>query len=289
MGRKGPVALVSGAVAGACEICVTMPLDNMKTQMQFQQGKQQNIIQISSHIMKHKGFRGFYYGLPAMLCQVSAKASIRFSAFEQAKHTITKMNGGKESSWINLASGLIAGVTESAILVTPTERLKVLRVDQITNPDPKYRTLSGTAQAVVKEQGVGSLFKGFVPTALRQGSSVALRFFLYHDIKKFVAGEKDATAIQQLGAGFCTGVASTCMNMPLDVAKSRIQRQDSLKPLYSGTFQCLATTFRQEGILALYRGLSARVLKVGCGQAITFTIYDQISSLITRSMGQDDS
>jgi len=288
MGRKGPVALVSGAVAGACEICVTMPLDNMKTQMQFQQGKQQNLMQISSHILKHKGFRGFYYGLPAMLCQVSAKASIRFSAFEQAKHQLTIMNGGKKASWINLVSGLCAGVIESAVLVAPTERLKVLRVNQITNPDPKYRTLLGTAQAVVKEQGASSLFKGFVPTALRQGSSVALRFFLYHDIKDFVSGGKDPTAIQQLGAGFCTGVASTCMNMPLDVAKSRIQRQDGKKPMYTGTFNCLALTLRQEGVMALYRGLTARVLKVGCGQAITFCIYDQISALIMRTSGQQD-
>jgi len=288
--KKGPIALASGAVAGGCEICVTMPFDTIKTQMQFHTGPTRlNIYTGGKYIVQQKGIRGLYYGLPAMLTQVSAKASIRFFAFEAAKAKLIKYNGGTEAGWINLLSGLCAGVVESAVWVAPLERLKVLRMAQISNPNPKYRTLVGTAMMVSKEHGIQGLYKGFVPTAMRGGSSLAVRFFLYHDLKRIVTGGKpeNCTTIQMLASGFLTGCASTTANMPIDVAKSRIQQQDKANPKYTGTFQCIARTFKDEGFLALYKGMSARILKVGLGQAITFTIYDRISDLLVDTFKKE--
>ena len=108
---------------------------------------------------------------------------------------------------------------------------------------------------------------------------------------------------QQLIAGAGTGVCSTLLNNPIDVAKSRLQAQDTAKgvtPKYTGTVQCLATTVREggsalltsyrltaeptpcatDGFMALYRGTIPRMLKVSAGQALTFFTYDHVSSFL---------
>jgi len=248
-----------------------------------------SIIGMSKEIIQQKGVRGLYYGLPAMLMQVSAKAAIRFFCFESYKAFLTENMPGRPESLLNLLSGLGAGVTESLVWVAPTERLKVLRMTDINNPTPKYNTLIGGLRTVVAEQGVRGIFTGFTPTAMRQGTSVAIRFMVYDDAKRLLTGghPENINTIQQLGAGFLSGCCSTCFNQPLDVVKTRIQSQGP-GGRFTGTFNCLSLTFREEGFLALYKGILPRILKVGSGQAITFCIYDQVSAVLTKAFSQNN-
>merc|ERR1719265_8000 len=126
---------------------------------------------------------------------------------------------------LNFLSGVGAGVVESAVWVTPTERLKVLRQAEIDAVNPKYNGLVGGVKTVLKEQGPRGLFVGFVPTAARNGAAVGIRFMLYDDIKRLICGDKKATPFQSLAAGCATGTISSLLNQPIDTAKSRIQSQ----------------------------------------------------------------
>jgi solute carrier family 25 citrate transporter 1 len=242
-------------------------------------------------IFANKGIGGFYFGLPALMAQVSLKAGIRFFAFENIKFVMQQQEG-MNSTMINLGAGLGAGMVEAMVWTAPTERLKVLRQNDINSATPKYRGLIGGMTTVVKEQGVGGLYAGVVPTAIRQASSVAVRFMLYAEFKKMLT-EKDGTIQnwKQLIAGGATGIASTLLNNPIDVVKSRLQAQDKgATKLYSGTVDCLMKTAKQDGLTALYRGTVPRMLKVSAGQAITFFTYDKISELLystARVQGYD--
>jgi hypothetical protein len=84
-------------------------------------------------------------------------------------------------------------------------------------------------------------------------------------------------------AGAGTGVASTLLNNPIDVVKSRLQAQDTAKgvtPKYTGTVQCIVMTVKEDGFAALYRGTVPRMMKVSVGQALTFFTYDHVSSFL---------
>ena len=51
---------------------------------------------------------------------------------------------------------------------------------------------------------------------------------------------------------------------------------------YTSTFNCLATTLREDGFLALYRGLGARLCRVVPGQGIIFASYETISQSVAE-------
>ena len=62
-----------------------------------------------------------------------------------------------------------------------------------------------------------------------------------------------------MGAAF----AATCVKMPFDVAKSRLQNQPATESRYVSTLQTICLAAREEGLLALYKGApSAR--RVSC-------------------------
>merc|ERR1740124_1859357 len=239
------------------------------------------MIGTAKNIHAHKGFRGFYYGLPAVMTQVSMKAGIRFTAFETYRPIVRKFT--KNESIVNWLSGTGAGITEAALWVTPTERLKVIRNNEIQSANPRYTTLLQTFRIIIKEQGPQGLWVGCVPTANRAGLCVGLRFMIYHRIVDFVTGGKpdEMPFLHSVLSGFITGCTSTCISNPLDVLKSRIQRQGVEKE-YTGIVDALRKTVRHEGFRALYKGLPARVSKIGCGQAITFSIYGHISLAIRK-------
>lgn len=278
----------SGGIAGAAEICVTMPLDTIKTQMQFGGGK--GMVATVQAILAQRGVTGLYYGMSAMLAQVSMKAAIRFAAFDAISGAMKAASPDMGKSQLNFLSGVGAGVVESAVWVTPTERMKVLRQAEINSANPKYTTLFGGMKTVIKEQGPRGLFVGFLPTAVRNGGAVGVRFMLYDDIKRLICGEKKATPFQSLAAGCATGTISSLLNQPIDTAKSRIQSQgkavEGVAPKYNGLISTLVTTFKEEGIMSWYRGSAPRVLRLTIGQGIIFSVQEHISQAVKSMIGQ---
>lgn len=79
-------------------------------------------------------------------------------------------------------AGLGSGVTEAVIVVTPAEVCKIRMQAQyhsLLDPEQvarrKYRHVLQTAAVVVREEGVRALYKGLVPTTLRQGCNQVTR------------------------------------------------------------------------------------------------------------------
>lgn len=283
--KKNPlVSFISGGIAGAMEISVTMPLDTIKTQMQLNSGR--SVLETTRGIYATRGVTGYYYGMSAMLAQVSCKAAIRFFAFEQFKAAIKGASPQTGAVQVNFLAGLGAGFTEAAVLVTPTERLKVLRQREIHSAAPKYTNLVGAFRTIMAEQGVQGLFVGFFPTAARQGMAMAIRFVLYDEVKRAIAGTRPPTPLESLAAGMATGTISSLVNQPVDMAKSRCQAQErGGTGKYRGSVHCLMTTLREEGIYSWYRGCTPRVLRLTIGQGIIFSSQEHISLALAKLLG----
>ena len=63
----------------------------------------------------------------------------------------------------------------------------------------KYKNVVQTAALVVKEEGIGALYKGVVPTMLRQGCNQAVNFTVYNWSKKKLLAWKKKKADEQTG------------------------------------------------------------------------------------------
>ena len=67
--------------------------------------------------------------------------------------------------------------------------------------------------------------------------------------------------------------------------KTRLQKQvvtPGKAPKYTGLFQACILIAREEGVLALWKGITPRLLRIMPGQAITFMTYEAV----TRQMNQ---
>ena len=102
---------------------------------------------------------------------------------------------------------------------------------------------------------------------------------LFPHAKKFYAGlfgENLPDAVSFM-AGGTVGAISVTANNPIDVVKSKVQSQSKgAGVVYTSSWQCAKAIFAENGAAGLFAGLSARVIRVFMGQAVTFMVYERI-------------
>lgn len=154
------------------------------------------------------------------------KMAIRFVSFEQYRESLSAVAGDRLSTnGITFTAGLASGLTEAIMVVTPAEVCKIRMQSQyhsMMDPDQmkkrKYTNVLQTAYTIVKEEGFGALYKGVVPTMLRQGCNQAVNFTAYNLIKKEVMemqGTESLEHWQSLMIGGLSGGMGPLVNNPL--------------------------------------------------------------------------
>lgn len=91
-----------------------------------------------------------------------AKGSIRFFSFEAYRSLLLSklgFQGQKNNTSVNVLSGLLAGATESILVVTPGEALKTKFIHDASRPVPRFKNLGlgPAAVLIVREEEVRAL------------------------------------------------------------------------------------------------------------------------------------
>ena len=235
---------------------------------------------------KNIGFFGLYKGLGAVISGIVPKMAIRFSSFEYYKEALADSNGKTSPLGVFMA-GLGAGTTESILVVSPMDVIKIRLQAQkhsMTDPldIPKYRNAAHCAYVMIKEEGIQSLYKGVGLTVIRQATNQAANFTVYQYLKKQLSEGKPENyqfpIYQTLGMGFISGACGPLFNAPIDTIKTRIQKNPSKERGWTRFTTISRQILQNEGVLAFWKGITPRVLRVAPGQAITFLVYENVYS-----------
>ncbi|KAJ3046123.1 hypothetical protein HDV00_003873 [Rhizophlyctis rosea] len=311
--KNSAIHLFAGGAAGFCEALTCHPLDTIKVRLQLrgermgakkqpvlsvaghvQNGiaaevakpKRQTFINVGVQIVQKEGFLSLYKGLGAVVSGIVPKMAIRFSSFEWFKEQLADKQTGKVSAMGNFIAGLAAGTTEAVTVVTPMDVIKIrLQAQRHSMSDPldipKYRNAAHCAYLMVREEGLGSLYKGVALTAIRQATNQAANFTVYqylkqkmHELQPDRAGS--LPAYQHMAMGFISGACGPLFNAPIDTIKTRIQKNPSSEKGYKRFVNVTKGIIQNEGFTAFYKGLTPRVLRVAPGQAITFMVYERV-------------
>lgn len=96
-------------------------------------------------------------------------------------------------------------------------------------------------------------------------------------------------------AGLAAGVTeAVAVVTPMEVVKIRLQAQhhsmaDPLDiPKYRNAAHALYTVVKEEGVAALYRGVSLTALRQGSNQAVNFTAYTEFRAALQQWQGRTD-
>lgn len=95
---------------------------------------------------------------------------------------------------------------------------------------PKYRNAAHALYTVIREEGVGALYRGVSLTALRQGSNQAVNFTAYSYFKEWLKQfqpQYEGTNLpswQTTLIGLVSGAMGPLSNAPIDTIKTRLQK-----------------------------------------------------------------
>lgn len=145
-----------------------------------------------------------------------------------------------------------------ACVIGPSERIKCLmQVDKA-----KYTGFANCAKQLYLEGGMASIFRGTGSAVLRDVPGNAAYFAMYEGLKRQLCLLEDRTTPSTpsiLFAGGMAGVANWVVAIPFDVVKSRWQTAPNGK--YRNLVDVLQKTLQQEGVSALFRGLTPALLR----------------------------
>lgn len=80
-------------------------------------------------------------------------------------------------------------------------------------------------------------------------------------------------------AGGFAGIASWITATPFDVVKSRMQMDGLKGRKYQGMLDCMASSFRQEGIGVFFKGMTLNSARAFPVNAVTFLSYEYMLRL----------
>ncbi|OLN87657.1 putative mitochondrial carrier C19G12.05-like protein 1 [Colletotrichum chlorophyti] len=267
--------ILAGGVAGVSETLVTYPAEFVKTRRQLHFAPENGAaartppssLSILRSTVRRSGLKGVYSGVQALAASNAAKSGIRFLAFETVRARLDAAAGTEagrpRAAWINVVSGLSAGVAESILVVTPGEAVKTKMIHDASATGARFgnRGLMGAVGVLVREEGVRGLWSGLVPVLCKQGTNSAVRFTTFAMLQERVASwwpSLDGSVGSTLVLGGISGVFT------------------SVDASYKGMLDCAAQTLRGDGVLAFWRGTSPRLVRLTLSSGITFTVYDQV-------------
>ena len=285
-GGSNPIAkaIVSGAITGGIEICITYPTEFVKTQLQLDEkvGKYKGMIDCTKQTVAERGIRGLYKGLPVLIYGSVPKSACRFGAFEFFKSQMVDESGKLDNKG-RLLAGLGAGVTEAIFAVCPMESLKVKFINDQRSASPRYKSFVHGCRTIIAEHGVASLYQGLTATILKQGSNQAIRFWCVETLRNWHTNGDPTQKVSPIFMGLYGGIAgaaSVLGNTPLDVIKTRMQSLEAHR--YKNVLDCARQIMVNEGASAFYKGTMPRMSRVVLDVAITFMIYGEIKELINK-------
>ena len=154
----------------------------------------------------------------------------------------------------------------------------------------KRRGFIATGMDIAKKEtplglykGLGAVMTGIVP-------KMAIRFTSYDWYKQLLA-DKDGTVSGGANflAGLSAGITEAVLAVtPMEVVKIRLQAQhhsmaDPLDvPKYRNAAHACYTVVKEEGITALYRGVTLTAIRQGTNQAVNFTAYTELKDQVQK-------
>lgn len=282
---------------GVAEACALQPLDTAKTRLQLDSaGKYRGLVHCTRTIAAEEGVGALYKGLTPFIAHLTTKYAMRFGVFGYLRNAMGGNSGTERQQMArNFTAGLIAGVTEAILIVTPFEVIKT-RLQKQKGMDTaalKYKGPIHTVRTIVAEEGVRALWNGVWPTAIRQGSNQAFNFMMFIFLQKNVFGRDDGDGqSQSLWKPFLNGLIASCFgpvcNCPMDVIKTRLMAQSGAPgevQKYTGFIQAFGVIRKEEGMAALWKGLGPRLARLAPGQAITWTVVTQVQIMYEQRYG----
>merc|ERR1740121_2039034 len=234
-------------------------------------------------LLREDGIAGMYKGLSAGLTRQVFYTGARLGLYDIFTDA-AKVPGEKTPFWKTTACTLSAGGI-AAVVGNPAD-LSLIRMQADTMlPEAERRNYRGVGHALtsmVRDEGVGGLLKGAVPTATR---AMALNFGMlgFNTMAKDALADMGLAkggAAQTFGASAIAGFFASFFSLPFDYVKTQVQK---MKPdpvtgevPFKGPIDCAMQQVKKGGITRLWTGFPTYYVRIAPHAMITLIAQDNV-------------
>uniref|UniRef100_A0A2K6EEA2 Mitochondrial adenyl nucleotide antiporter SLC25A24 n=1 Tax=Propithecus coquereli TaxID=379532 RepID=A0A2K6EEA2_PROCO len=249
--------LLAGGIAGAVSRTSTAPLDRLKIMMQVHGSK-------SDKMNIFGGFR-----------QMVKEGGIRY------KKLLTE-EGQKIGTFERFISGSMAGATAQTFIYP----MEVVKTRLAVGKTGQYSGIYDCAKKILKREGFGAFYKGYVPNLLGIIPYAGIDLAVYELLKSywldnFAKDSVNPGVMVLLGCGALSSTCGQLASYPLALVRTRMQAQAMVEgtPQLNmvGLFQRIIS---KEGIPGLYRGITPNFMKVLPAVGISYVVYENMKQTL---------
>mmetsp|Transcript_13062 Transcript_13062/g.28315 ORF Transcript_13062/g.28315 Transcript_13062/m.28315 type:complete len:362 (+) Transcript_13062:52-1137(+) len=301
--------LIAGGVAGSASVVVGHPFDTIKVRMQVAppaSSAAAGSAGMSAAATSFGGVSSLFRGIGAPLSTAAVVNAIIFASYgatsrlwDAAYHLphdeeeeIHGVLAGAEGAILlehtppstrnqitkNFVCGSIAGLVQSTV-ICPMEHVKCrLQIQHAKGAsDYIYKNSFDAASKIVGRHGVRGIYRGMASTCWREAPGYGFYFVTYDLIRDKIAkttGRDEHGFVPSFLAGGAAGCVIWSSTFPFDTIKTRIQTAPFDTPKAKLRIPTVARTIvKEEGLAALYRGLSVSLVRAFPVNAIVFPVY----------------
>lgn len=284
-------------LAGA--LCCTIthgamtPIDVVKTRIQIDPSLARNsMLTAGRKIIAAEGPGGLLTGFGPTSVGYLLQGGAKFCGYEFFKKQFVELAGSQEEAIKHRTAIYLGGAAAAEffadMLLAPAEATRIRLVS-----DPKFApSMASAFTKLVSQEGVGSLYAGFLPLICKQIPYAIGQFtvneFCHELALKNMSEEtkRNLTSTQNfgitLGSGLIAGAAAAVLSHPADTLLSQINKGHGPGgPMYKR----LIGLSSEIGFAGLWAGLGPRIVMTAglvCGQ---FIIYGGIKSALNAPPG----
>ncbi|KAH8356829.1 hypothetical protein KR200_010386, partial [Drosophila serrata] len=290
--RRADFLFMSGMAVGILEVLFLSPLDLVKSRLQVQ-----NIHRITTRetycgvrdafakIYQNEGLTTFWRGMVPPLLVNPPRRGMKYFMISQLRPIVQA--GSQPTSLTYAMTGAISGIIE-AIAVNPFE---VVKITQQVHEQKRLNALA-MARHIIGRNGYGlkGLYRGITALMTRNVIFQFTYFGMYTNIRNRLPAKQRQSAelFRKFVIASFSGAVGLSLSCPFDMAKCRIQAPQPVRGeiKYGGTIQTLRIIYYEEGLRALYKGLSPLLLRAIPGGAIQIVSYEAIYDFLVSRYGE---
>ncbi|ORY04092.1 mitochondrial carrier [Basidiobolus meristosporus CBS 931.73] len=300
---------IAAGASGILGTFVGYPFDCLKTRMQTSEFPSMNTC--AKVMYQEEGMGAFYRGIISPLISTTCLRAFTFTVYDTFKrnlvnkllilpeeHRLQQKISFEEYSSKNFLSTLpfvfvagVSGGSASSIPCIPLELVKVqmqlqrvIALSSGSTGNLVHETTLSCTRRIVREYGFSALYRGATLHLLRDGIGMGFYFGFYESLKHLVTiqlGISGSPLVYML-AGGCSGTMSWFIGFPVDLIKSRIQKEAFLKEkTYASGLDCFRKVIAQSGIRGLYSGMVPTLVRAFPIHSINFLVYESVLKIFS--------
>ncbi|ORZ23166.1 mitochondrial carrier domain-containing protein [Absidia repens] len=272
---------VLSACAGAVATMLFVnPFDLVKTRLQEvskmpnAEGRYSGTLDGLSKIVRKEGPFALWRGLSPGLVMAIPSTSIYYVGYDYIRdHTKVRFQGTAMDTYAPLWIGGLARSATAAV-VSPMELFRT-RLQSAEGATGGFKDALNGIQTMIRSEGILSLWRGLVPTMLRDVPFSAIYWMMYEEFKRQLHTHGQQTHLQQFQhsffAGATSGTVAAVVTTPFDVVKTRRQVSSNNE---KHLVRLIRNIMVNEGIKGFFRGVVPRVMKVSVASGIMISSYE---------------